>query len=142
MKNKNLSIFRIAVIAFAFALVFTSCNKNRNTSEEEYLIKVDSIQLADTVKLGENFTIKFYGIIGENGCSSFSRFITDKTANEYAVQVIGKRKVGPQLICTEILPLLDGKTTTFTADSIGSVKIKVINPGVDQSFEKEVVVIP
>ena len=52
-----------------FSLTLINCNKNKETT---FVIKVDSIHVADTINLDETLRIEFFGTIGDNGCYSFS----------------------------------------------------------------------
>jgi hypothetical protein len=122
------------------AVLFASCNKEGKVKHEEYLIYVDSIQVADTVNLGTKFKIVFYGIIGYDGCHSFSRFISERETGSYKIMVIGKKKTGPNLACPEYLPMLDGENIELLADSSGVLKIDIINPGLNQVLSKEIFV--
>lgn len=119
-----------------------SCERNTGITEEEYLITVDSIQVADTVKLNNQFEVTFYGIIGENGCYRFSRFYSEEQTNRTLVQVIGLRKSGQNLVCPELLPMLNGQKLKLLADSLGTIHLEIINPGVNRLISKNVEVIP
>lgn len=129
--------FLLIVISIA---VFASCNKEGKVKYEEYLIYVDSIQVADTVNSGAKFEIVFYGIIGYDGCHSFSRFISERETGRYKIMVIGKKKTGANLACPEYLPMLDGENIELLADSTGVLKIDIINPGLNQVLSKEIFV--
>jgi hypothetical protein len=102
----------------------------------------DSIQVNDNVAVGHKITIGFFGIIGSNGCSSFSRYIISGKAHTQTVTVIGKRKVGENIECTENLPMLNGMTLDLPTDSIGVYTIEIVNPGINNLISKKVTVIP
>jgi hypothetical protein len=137
MKSINLTLAGILLLSLSF-----SCIKENSTKTEEYVIKVDSIQVNDQVRLGNNITVTFFGIIGNNGCSSFSRFILKSKGKTNQVTVVGKRLVGENLICPENLPLLNGMTLNIKADSIGTHIIEIINPGINNLIIKNITVIP
>jgi len=134
-------ILIIATILF-MGLVISSCGKESKPTEEEYLIRVDSIHVEDTIRKGSKILIEFYGVIGTNGCSRFSRFITGNDNAGYQIEVVGIRAVGPNLICPEFLPMLNGTVLELPADSSGMQLLKIINPGVNQIIRKEVFVKP
>ncbi|MBW7848691.1 MAG: hypothetical protein H3C41_11490 [Bacteroidales bacterium] len=138
MKTSKTILF---VLSCLFLTLF-SCNPSEEITEQEYLITVDSIQCQDTVKVLTPFKLVFYGIIGENGCYRFSRFHTENIKNMIEIQTIGLKKVGPNLVCPELLPLLDGQELELKADSIGELKLKVMNPGVNRFITKNIVVVP
>lgn len=135
--------FAIIVSSLLLLLfVSTSCSKEKTIQTEEYVIKVDSIQVNDNVSVGDKITVGFFGIIGNNGCSSFSRYIIKTNGKTHNITVIGKRKVGENLICTENLPMLDGMSLELQTDSIGVFTIEIVNPGINNLISKKVTVIP
>jgi hypothetical protein len=137
----KLNIKYLGFLLVVFSIVaIASCNKGGKTNSEEYLIQVDSIQVADTVNLGSKFSVVFFGIIGYDGCSSFSRFIAERETGRYKLQVVGKRKTGPNIACPEYLPMLDGEKLELLADSSGVLKIEIVNPGLNQILSKEIFV--
>jgi hypothetical protein len=81
-------------------------------------------------------------MIGPNGCSSFSRYIIKSNGKLHNVTLIGKRKVGENLICTENLPMLDGMSLNLSADSIGVYTVEIVNPGINNMITKKVTIIP
>ncbi|NOU45678.1 MAG: hypothetical protein HOO86_01295 [Bacteroidales bacterium] len=135
------SIFLTSAGILLLILSF-SCIKENSTKTEEYVIKVDSIHVTDNVKVGKNITVAFFGIIGNDGCSSFSRYILKNKGKIHQVTVVGKRRVGENLMCPENLPLLNGMTLDIKADSIGSHIIEIINPGINNLITKNITVIP
>ncbi|GAB1418668.1 hypothetical protein MASR2M12_14330 [Bacteroidales bacterium] len=138
MKTSKIILFTLVCLF----LISFSCNRHEKITEQEYLITVDSIQCQDTVKVLTAFKLVFFGTIGENGCYRFSRFHTEKKNNLIEIQTIGLKKVGPNLVCPEFLPMLDGQELELKADSVGTLKIKVMNPGVNRFITKNLVVIP
>jgi len=135
------SIFLTSAGILLLTLSF-SCIKENPTKTEEYVIKVDSIQVTDNVKIGKNITVAFFGIIGNNGCSSFSRYILKNKGKTHQVTVVGKRRVGENLMCPENLPLLNGMTLDLSTDSVGVYTIEIVNPGINNLITKSITVIP
>lgn len=129
MLKKILAFCALAVL-LSGSVAIVSCTSDNQVFTEEYLIKIDSISLPDSVALQSRFDVSFYGIIGYNGCSRFLRFEHKRSASGYEIYVIGERKVGQALICPEYLPVLNGEKLQLLADSLGSLQIKVVNPGV------------
>jgi len=126
-------------LMFSFS---TSCTPDKSTQTEEYIIKVDSIQVTDNVRVGDKIMVRFFGIIGNNGCSSFKRYIVQSRGKMHTITVIGKRSVGENLVCTENLPLLNGMTLALPTDSIGSNTVEIINPGIHNLITQHTTVIP
>lgn len=99
---KMLSIFILVVITFG------SCSKE--PAYKEYLVKVDSIAVEYTptpVSPGL-FEIRLYGIIGYNGCSSFSHSDITKQ-NQYIVIEEWKNVHINQNVCPSVMVYLDQK---------------------------------
>ncbi len=123
-------------------IVFFSCTDKNTVLTEEYVIKVDSITLNSEIHAGQKIVVEFFGRIGENGCSSFSRSLIKSNSGKHSVTMIGKRKVGENQACPENLPLLNGTTIELLADTSGTYTLEIINPGIDQFIQKQVVVLP
>lgn len=128
------------IVTVLFSAVLLSCSREKHVFLEEYLIKIDSISMPDSVNLQSRFDVAFYGIIGSDGCSRFLRFEHKRVANGYEVYVIGERKTGHALVCPEYLPILNGEKLNLLADSLGYIQIKVINPGVANHIIENIVV--
>lgn len=132
-----------AYILLIFIIITTfSCSKDQSAQTEEYIIKVDSIQTNENVTLGQKIELSFFGIIGYNGCSSFSRYIIKSMDGKHSVTLIGKRKVGENIVCTENLPMLNGMKLDLPADTVGNYTVEIINPGINNLITKKVEVIP
>lgn len=141
--QSKISIYCGSFFGLLLVILLSSCElQNSTQQEEEYLIKVDSVVVADTVKLKEAFELTFYGIIGENGCSRFSRFLTEQNDSLCKIQVIGSRTVGDDVVCPEILPLLNGTKLSLLVHRTGDFGIEIINPGLNQVLRKTIVVLP
>jgi hypothetical protein len=136
--------FYLSSVTFGLFLtiLMVSCAGKNSRQQVEYLIQVDSVQLADTVKLKETFDITFYGVIGENGCYKFSRFILEQNDSLCKIQVVGTHPTGSDLVCPEVLPLLDGKKLTLNSRRLGALEIEIVNPGVNHILRKTVMVTP
>ena len=139
--NLNLKLFVLVLFLLATGCLALSCRK-KPAAGEEYLIKTDSIVVPDTVRLNQSFQLAFYGTIGENGCYRFSRFHIEKNQNKIQIQVIGEVKTGENLNCPQNLPDLNGQALLLQADSLGLLKLEVLNPGLNQLIRKTIMVIP
>jgi hypothetical protein len=72
--NKLLSL--VSVLIFTSAIYLTSgCKKDDGPQTVQYIIQVDSIVHADTIKVGEKFEVYFYGPLGYNDCYEFEKFV-------------------------------------------------------------------
>lgn len=137
--NLKSSVF--VLLLFATGCFALSC-QNKPAATEEYLIKTDSIVVPDTVRLNQSFQLAFFGTIGENGCYRFSRFHTEKNQNKIQIQVIGEVKTGENLNCPQNLPGLNGQALFLQADSLGLLKLEVLNPGLNQLIRKTINIVP
>ncbi|MEX2089867.1 MAG: hypothetical protein WEB62_08835, partial [Bacteroidota bacterium] len=52
-----------------------STTQGPSTDPVMFQIKVDSLSHAPTVTLGDTADIKFFGVVGTDGCHSFSHFL-------------------------------------------------------------------
>ncbi len=92
----------------------------------EFIMQIDSIQHPSSVFLGSNLPIKFYGMIGPNGCYTFSRFspsLKNKTIN---ITVYGKQEESTS--CGTTTSYLNGGTLTVTHLDTGRYVIHVSQP--------------
>lgn len=132
--------FCIAIL-LSFVILF-SCNKADPTAKtQEYLIKADSIQLPDSVAVGERFEIQFFGTVGNDGCHSFADFLASEDSTSLSLMLKGHKKVSANQLCPEKLVLLDGKVYSHKFSADGKYLIKVVNPGLGQFIQKEILVV-
>ena len=135
-----MKIIKWILLIFVLLFCWIACTNEKTSQTEEYVIKVDSVQVAETVTHGSKIVVEFYGIIGPNGCSSFSRFITISQNKTHNITVIGKRNVGENLMCPENLPILNGMKLELVADSVGIYTVEIVNPGIHNLITKKVTV--
>jgi len=130
-----LSILIIAVFSF-------SCSKADPTSEtREFVIKVDSIQLPDSITLNQRFDVKFFGTIGNNGCYSFADFIVSEDSSSLNFILKGHQEVSENKICTQVLEILGGRVYSHRFKEAGQYHIRVTNPGIGQFIQKEILIV-
>jgi hypothetical protein len=123
-------------------ITLSSCQQKEAVHwNEEFLIKVDSIHCPAQLQVGQTLDIQFFGIAGYNGCSGFKRFVVSKHDSVYSIQVVGERKMGKNLNCTDAIQYLNDKKVSLLQDSSGVIKIEVINPGLNQVISKQVEVV-
>ncbi len=135
VKMKHLQIF--FVTAISAMIIFTAgCNKDK-TKGREFLIHVDSIQVADTIMQGDTLDIAFFGTIGTNGCYSFNRFDVDFTGDSINIGAIGSFSGGD--VCPEVLVKLDGAVLQITNLTVGKYYLVIKQPET-ASLTKEVMV--
>jgi hypothetical protein len=129
--NKLLTF--VLVLVFSSAIYLTSgCKKESEPETVEYIIKVDSITHADTIKLGEKLEVLFYGYIGYNECYSFEKFVPEFGPNAmeftlYGLQIISDTCSGSPTYMSgqgvEIQDLTEGKWSIQVNQPEGSQPI-------------------
>jgi len=140
MKPSEL-FFKILFVLLPFLLI-TSCeHKPDNKPDDkpeytEFLIKVDKIEISNSLSSNVPFEISFFGIIG-NGCDSFLKFEKSKSNNEILISVWGNHYIGPNP-CTDILINLREKLN-YIIETPGVYIIKIKQP--DNTYlEKQITV--
>ncbi len=125
----------VALILLA-GLSLMNCSKNKET---QFVIKVDSIAVADTVNLGEVFDIEFFGVIGNDGCYSYSNTEVFYESKTLTFKVWGKNSGAKE--CPDVIVLLDGLKVTVNNIDEGDNTIVVIQPN-DSKLTKALFVKP
>lgn len=105
-------------------LIIVSCKKEIDTEYNYFLIPMDSVAVPDTVKTNKPFDIAFFGLVGTNGCYSFSEFVVQKQDNEIKIEAWGKIKKGAQ-ICPDVMVYLRGKKMNYSLSEPGEYRLKV-----------------
>jgi len=122
MMYKNL--FPVIVSVVFLFLIILSCKKEIDTEYNYFLIPIDSVAVPDTVKTSKPFEITFFGLVGTNGCYSFSEFVVQKLDNEITIEAWGKNKKEAQ-ICPQVMVYLRGKKMNYSLSEPGEYLIKV-----------------
>lgn len=112
-----------AALLLLLSLSLFNCDKD---TETQFVIQVDSIQVADTVVAGENLRIDFFGTIGPNGCYSFSHDETDFVQTTISIKLWGKNSGEGD--CPDVVVKLDGMYMDVNFDSSGSYTIQIVQP--------------
>jgi len=121
MNNKIFSLLSISILSLF--VIFSGC-KSDDPDTEEYIIYIDSIIHPDTINSGEDLAIKFYGVIGENGCYEFDRFVPVYTTGNLSITTYGIHTFSD--MCTEILPMLNGQTLLVSDIAAGDITIEAV----------------
>ncbi|GBD90445.1 hypothetical protein BMS3Abin04_01162 [bacterium BMS3Abin04] len=65
----------IKFIIFLILLVLLNyCSTEPGNDYVDFKIKVDSVAVPDTISVNDSLIIKFYGMVGTNGCPRFKYF--------------------------------------------------------------------
>ncbi len=126
MKLINPSFISATLLSVLFfGIVFTSCKKDSSgPNTESYIITIDSILHADTIDFGTELTIKFYGIIGTDGCYSFDKFEPEYTEGVLSITTWGIHTL--DVPCTENIPYLNGSILLVNQIPAGTMIINAV----------------
>lgn len=119
----------ILILLLLSALIYLGCSKSDSPQVDNYIIKIDSIVVPDTILFGNNLIVKFYGKVGENGCYAFYKFDVDYELNTTSITSWGR--FTHYEACPENLPVLYGKELIIYNLSKGNNIIKAIQPDGD-----------
>jgi hypothetical protein len=125
----NKKIITVLSVVFSLLVItWSGCKKDNGPQVEEFTIQIDSIVHPDTINFGEKLSIKFYGLVGPNGCYEFDRLVPEyfSEVNELAVECLGIHTFND--VCTEILVYMDGQELLVSDVPAGSLIIKGIQP--------------
>jgi len=114
---------------------FTHCKKNNET---RFLVLVDSIQMPDTIQVGDTLDIDMFGTIGVNRCYSLDQIEPVFNDTTITVKVWGKNSGSEN--CPDGIVYLDNTRLSITNLQHGTYLIVFIQPD-DGKLEKPVVVI-
>ena len=117
----------VLIILLTLCIGLLSCNTDKNETND-FLIKVDSIHVPETIVSANPFEIVFYGVIGFNGCYSFKSFNTVNNGSTIIVEAWGTSDFS-NLLCPDALVTLDGYTLKLTIPTPGIYKVIIHEPG-------------
>lgn len=120
MKNR---LVAPVLLLLLFSLFLVNCNKDKET---KFVIKVDSIHIADTIKLSETLRIEFFGTIGNNGCYDFSHDETNFEGTTISIKLWGKNSGSDD--CPNVIVKLDGTYYDINFNAAGSYIVEIIQP--------------
>ena len=128
MKRHILSASAILILTLLMAWS-TGCKKDDDNTD--FLIKVDSIVMPDTLSFGDTLFVKFYGMVGPDGCYKFDRFeqVPNETSdlpNSMKFKLWGKHENSDN--CPQQIVYLDGQEISITGLSKGNFFVFVIQP--------------
>ena len=127
----KLNMLHSSIIALAVLLTGCSTEPDNSSqlfrnSPQLFRVKVDSIQHATSVALNDTVTLRMYGVIGGDGCHSFSHFKENKQSLRLDIEVWGTRS--PARICSAVMVYLNGKQYKFIAYQRGKLYINIHQP--------------
>ncbi len=122
------------VVLLLVSLSLFNCNKSKET---KFVIRVDSIHVADTIKLSETLRIEFFGTIGNNGCYDFSHDETNFSGNTISIKLWGKNSGEDN--CPDVIVKLDGTYYDINFTAADTYTIEIIQPDDSKMISKVVV---
>lgn len=119
-------VLKYILIIFPLAIFF-SCSTEPEKDYINYLVRVDSLRHPQSAYLNDTITFRLYGVIGTDGCHSFSHFESQTNPLELDLKVWGKvRSLGSA--CPAVMVLLEGKEYKFQAKERGIFRINIRQP--------------
>ena len=115
------------IITLCFFL--NSCLKEQSIYSD-FLIKVDSIHVRDTLASAVSFDIEFFGTIGYNGCNSFKTF--NQTINDKDITIGAWGTYENKGACPTEMVYLNGQKLKMTIPLAGIYNITILEP--DNSY--------
>ena len=109
--------------------VTSSCDDNL----QYYKIHVSKVTSPDTVAVGDTIKFKLYGVVGNNGCYSFSHFDEYRIGLNSSISVWGKYT--PVGMYTHEYVILDGKEYKVVPLQRGTFFLSILQP--DYSILKD-----
>ena len=125
------------IICFLFSLTGCKPNPTGDDIPIQFTVKVDSISHTPFGATGDTITIQFYGVIGYDGCSSFSRIDAIQQPLQLDLTVLGRRDYSSQ--CAAVMVYLAGKEYKVIVNHQGWYKIQIHQP--DGSILKDSLII-
>lgn len=122
---KATTIFSLFAFLFAGIFLSTGCKKKK-AEPAEFIIRVDSIHVADSTPASQTLDIEFFGTIGPNGCYSFDRFDGNFSGDSILITAIGV--FSGDEVCPENIPLLDGAVLQVSNLIPGDYTVAVKQP--------------
>jgi hypothetical protein len=118
-----------------FTMIITLCFFLKSCLKEpsiysDFLIKVDSIHVRDTLASAVPFDIEFFGTIGYNGCNSFKTF--DQTINDKDIKIGAWGTYENKSACPSVMVFLNGQKLNMTIPFAGIYNITISEP--DNSY--------
>lgn len=125
--KKSTIILTLLTIFSIILFISTSCKKDDpKPTQENYVIKIDSISHPDTIAVGDTLRILFYGLVGENSCYQFAQW-----DNEFDVDLIQLTTMGVHYLnrtCADGKTYLDGAEYSLRGIPKGPYNIKIVQP--------------
>lgn len=131
MKNGIVGLFMLLGMIF-----FGACEDQGQIQNDTFVIEIDSVEVPDNVTANTPFVLRFYGLVGTDGCYQFSHFRQQVYDNVVLVTSIGTHKSGA-VDCPAVMVYLEGEPLTLTLNEPGKYLLTVQQPD-NQIMETEI----
>jgi hypothetical protein len=125
---KKARLCLVFIIMTLFICGFFSCLNNNSINTNDFLIKVDSVKVPETVISGTPFNIQFFGTIGFDDCTSFKTFNQAILEKDINIEAWGTFEYKNRT-CNPALVTLDGYTISMTLYNPGVYRLLITEPG-------------
>ncbi|MDP2208875.1 MAG: hypothetical protein Q8K98_08885 [Bacteroidota bacterium] len=116
----------IHLILLAVVVLLNGCPIEPDKAPVQFIVKVDSISHSSFAATTDTVTIRLFGIVGSDGCHSFSRFEALRQPWQLDLTVWGQRSLAN--VCPDVMVYLDGKEYKFVATHQGWFSINIHQP--------------
>ena len=128
---KKTAITVIIVVLSVLTTLWSGCDNDNGPDTEWFIIHIDSIVHVDTITFGEILSIKFYGVIGPDGCYAFDRLSPeyiqiDATTGELTTTAFGIRTF--EDVCPQDSVYMNGSELLVSDIPLGNLEIKAMQP--------------
>ncbi len=97
------------------------------TSPHEFVIGVNRFECASEAVVGDTLHLRFWGLVGSDGCHEFSHFSTKRDSHQVDITVLGVAR--PLGICPEVIVMLGGRELDIYPLYEGDMVVVVHGPG-------------
>lgn len=118
---KSIHLILLAVVVF-----LNGCPTEPEKVPVQFIVKVDSISHSSFAAATDTVTIRLFGIVGSDGCHSFSRFEDWRQPMQLDLTVWGHRSLAN--VCPAVMVYLDGKEYKFVSTQQGRFSINIHQP--------------
>ncbi|RLD42438.1 MAG: hypothetical protein DRI89_07285 [Bacteroidetes bacterium] len=127
--KKNTLIISVILVMTGLLVWSTGCKKDE--TNPDFLIQIDSIVMPDTIHVTDTLLVKFYGVIGPDGCYKFDRFENaalegNDPANSMKFKIWGKHEDTGN--CNQQIVYLDGAEVGINGFIKGIFNVLVVQP--------------
>ena len=96
-------------------------------SPQLFQIRVDRLECAREAAVGDTLHLRFWGLVGSDGCHEFAHFRTERDSFSVDVAVMGV--VQPMAGCPEVIVMLGGQELSIHPLYEGDLTVVVHQPG-------------